>query len=177
MRAGHHEQPERGPHLNHVTLTTGHTRKSYHDEVSAEAIETCMRLLDLALAQPEKHTPIPGIEPQLTITVATTGGALIATVWTPPIEVRNLGPQRAPIAMIGVATRSTSGAKLWDVMHQMRPELPTYGRPQPGTPWVAARLEVGVTLLGEDMRRVMMALGDFERCLAWAWLAERKENW
>jgi len=153
-------------YLNHITLTTGDTRRSYRDEVSADAIDACQDLLDDALDQPEIHAVIPGIEPKCTLTAAVASGALIATVWSSPVELKGQSPQRAPLATIGVATRSTSGAKLWSVLHQMRPELKTFGQAPPGAPWVAARLEIGIALMPEAAHW----LGDFERCLGHAWL-------
>jgi hypothetical protein len=75
---------------------------------------------------------------------------------------------RAPLVTIGVATRSRGGTKLWELMHQTRPELRTFGTARPGEPWVAARLEIDVNVLQEsEMKELMLALGDFERCLGW----------
>jgi hypothetical protein len=158
-----------GRYLHHVTITTGDARRSYREEVAEEALEAARDLLDDALGNPEIHTPIPGLP--CTLTASAEGRALIATVWSAPVEVCGTGPMRAALITIGIATHSRSGARLWRLLHQARrPECVTDPDHVPTEPWVAARLEAGVALLAEEMPAIMMAVADLERCLGWAWI-------
>lgn len=156
-------------YLNHVTLTTGDTRRSYRHEVSDEAIGLCRDLLDDALDQPQIHTVIPRTN-GCTMTATAHGRALIVTVWTPPVELRDSAPTRAPLVTFGVALDSKRGAKLWRLLHERyESQLATHIDECPAEPWVAARIEVGAAIMPEAMDWI----GDFERCVAWAFLGDR----
>lgn len=157
-------------YLHHVTLTTGHSRRSYRDEVDDEAVAVCRRILDDALAAPRRHVEIPACY-GCTLTATAEGGALIATVWGPPTEVRTLGLERPPLVTFGVAERSRHGVKLWRVLHQAQgANVQTSPEQRPPEPWVAARIEIGIALLGDQAEVIMPIIGDLERCLAWAWI-------
>jgi hypothetical protein len=71
----------------------------------------------------------------------------------------------------GVAVSSRSGTGLWHIMHRDRPPalppLQTAPEKPPSAPWCAARMEVGALFMSPD---TLMALGDFGRALAWAWI-------
>jgi hypothetical protein len=161
----------RGRYLHHITLTTGYTRRSYRDEVEDDAVTTCRWLLDDALDQPQEHVRIPRVQPACTITATQERRALIVTIWGPPAELRGSAPQRPPLATFGVATHSRSGAKLWRVLHETECRLTTSVDQCPPEPWIAARIEIGAVLMPEAMEW----MGDFERCIAHAWL-ERDET-
>ncbi len=87
--------------------------------------------------------------------------ALMATVFR--------GPD--PVVTIGVATDDDSAAVLWEMLTDLRDRLP--GAPGIGgevprmrpdeTPWC-------VVVLANVTREESSWLGDFERCLAWAWI-------
>src|SRR5690606_9257083 len=118
-------------------------------------------LLDAALAGDE--APIPATDPPCTITAASEGRCMIATVWGPDRD-----SQRVPLATIGIAAHSRCGARLWEMMHhQAVSPLKTRPGDRPEAPWCAVRLEPGITLY----RDAAHWLGDFERILAWVWLA------
>lgn len=157
-------------YLHHVTLTTGHSRRSYRDEVDDDVVEICSSILDDALADPRRHVEIPACY-GCTLTATAEGGALIVTVWGPPTEVRTLGLQRPPLATFGVAERSRHGARLWRVLHQAQgANVQTSPEQRPPEPWVAARIEIGIVMLGDQAEVIMPIIGDLERCLAWAWI-------
>lgn len=146
-------------YLHHVTLTTGHVRRSSGDEVGDAVIAS---LHDFIAAMITGGRPAIPNFPGYTMTGTGEGKCLLGTVWRGD----------APVVTIGIAGRSTCGAKLWQILHQTlaaMPPLATAGQPCPPEPWCAARLEVGGILDHEAMTWV----GDFERCLAWAWLGRR----
>lgn len=151
-------------YLQHVTLTTGHTRRSWRHEISEEALAACLRLLDdfAVGARPE----MPGF-PAYALTGARHGRCLIATVWGEATG--------APVATIGVAENARCGARLWRELHREFPgggALATDPEAQPEAPWIGARLLIGAALHTESMHW----MGDFERCLGWAWLAYLDEQ-
>lgn len=103
--------------------------------------------------------PIPGTQ-GYSLAGRASGKCMVATVWAdgPPSEV---------VATIGIALRSLCGAKLWRELHQWG-ETPVVTDPArcPQEPWIAAALDTGIVRHPDAAEW----LGDFERCLAWAWL-------
>lgn len=155
--------------IEHVTLNTGHSRRSYADEVSEEALTVARELLADALSASRREVEIPALA-GCRLSATADGPLLIATVWGPPTELRGSGPVRPPLVTYGVALRAKPGARLWRMLHQAQgAALETDPDVQPPAPWVAARIEVGVALLMEAMPDLMMDLADFGRVLAWAW--------
>jgi hypothetical protein len=144
--------------IRHVTLTTGHTRESLPGEVSEDAIATCRGLIEALIAEPTRTVPIPS-PPGYSLGGRTTGKCLVATVWA--------GGQSVLIATIGVAGHSRCGATLWREIHRWG-ETPVVTDPErcPPEPWVAAALDAGIARYSNAAHW----LGNFERCLAWAWV-------
>jgi hypothetical protein len=152
-------------YIHHVTLSSGDVRRSPRDEVEDEAIASLHDFIATMIAG--GCPAIPNF-PAYTMTGAGEGKCLIATVWR----------DDAPIVTIGVAGRSTCGATLWRLMHDQISQMPvlaTAGQPCPPEPWCAARLDIGTVILQRDRPQEWTAtmgwLGNFERCLAWAWLS------
>lgn len=147
--------------LVHVTLDTGHSRQSRRDEVAEAVLPVVQGLLSEVLAGGQPR--VPGVPGEFTLTGAREGPCLLVTVWGPG---GSLGT--APIVTIGVAR--DAGVSLWRMLHESAAarSAPIVTDPDapPPAPWCAARLEVGTALYPEAMEW----LGDFERCLAWAWL-------
>ena len=146
-------------YIHHVTLTTGHTRRSWRYEITPEAMYVVAGLLEQAVVEGE--AAIPAAEPACNVSVTVEGQCMIATVW---------GPERAPLVTLGVAARARCGAKLWPMLHH-HAALPLVTRTEerPDEPWCAVRLEPGIAIYTDAAHW----LGDFERCIAWAWLARR----
>lgn len=155
-------------YIEHVTLTTGHTRRSPRSEVSDEVVAMLRPLLDRALRG--EHVAIPGAVPACTMTGGVHGRCCAVTVWSQdPVSGGTARPQPVPIATVGVAEHSRCGAYLWRHLHETaQPPQQLATRPDqvPPEPWCAARLEVGAALVPEAMEW----LGDLERCIAWTWL-------
>jgi hypothetical protein len=145
-------------YLHHTTLTTGHTRRSYRNEVHDVAVAACASGLAIALAKPGTHAAVAvdALE-GYTITATAAGACLVATVWHGD----------TPICTIGVASNARCAVHLWKMLHDTSTEpLITTSDKRPQAPWCAARLEPGL-LARLD---ATAWLGDFERTLAWAWI-------
>lgn len=153
-------------HLAHITLTTGHSRRSWRREVGDDTIALLQPLLADVLAG--RQVAVPGDVGDYTLSASGAGRCLIATVWGPPVA--EAGGARPPVVTLGVAGHSRCGATLWRLLHDsprppaVMPEMAITRCPP--EPWCAVRIEVGAALCPD----AMAWLGDFERCLAWAWL-------
>lgn len=140
-------------YINHITLDTGDNRRSPRDEVPDAVIATLKPHIDAALRG--GSAPIPGSDDTLKATA--TGAFLVATV---------LIEGAAPAVTFGVAPRSRGAAKLWEMLHLGHETETEIGQPPPA-PWCAVRIE-DTTLASAPW------LADYERCIAWTWLAMRR---
>jgi hypothetical protein len=155
-------------HIRHITLSTGHSRDSYRSEVSDEAVDVCADLIARITAD---HTSepvrIPGVGDYY-ISGRSADGCLLATVWSgQPVPSLHDPSVPAPICTIGVAARERHGDRLWRMLHQWG-EMPIVTDPDrcPPAPWIGVALDAGIIAhLG-----AAHWLGDFERCLGWAWI-------
>lgn len=155
----------RHQYLHHVTLTTGHVRRSARSEVDDGVVDTCAALLRDAISGGEPL--LPAIDPPVTMTATAEGRCVAVTIWAAD-ESRG----RAPLLTIGIAAKSRCGAPLWRLLHQhAHPAIPikTKAEECPPEPWCAGRIDPGGALY-PDARAMWMALADLERCLAWAWI-------
>lgn len=138
----------------HLTLTTGHVRQSSRSEVSYDAIAALRPLL----ASGERALPAsPGYLLQVTID----GSALMATVrlgWHADTET-----QRVPLVTIGVAPDTTA---LYAFRQLYR------GRVDAVREAPACIVDIHPTIALDPGAAEW--LGDFERCLAWAWVERRR---
>jgi len=146
--------------LEHVTLTTGHSRRSYSDEVSPEALAYCRSLIERFTAGEVAEAVPIAAAPGYSISGRRSGKCLVATVYAD-------GPPSELIATIGVAAHSRCGSRLWRELHRWG-RVPVVTDPErpPPEPWVAAALDEGAA----HHLDAMEWLGDFERCLGWAWV-------
>lgn len=152
-------------YIHHVTLNTGHSRRSTAGEIGADAISACQASLAICLIGPGQRAKLAadltGDMLAYDITAAAAGHSLIATVWR--------GDK--PICTIGVAARGRGGPQLWRGLHEhAASELRTSIDVWPQAPWCAARLDPGLAWHADAAHW----LGDYERCLAWAWISMRK---
>lgn len=146
-------------YLHHVTLTTGDTRRSYRHEVSEQAVTVCRALLEtISAGEMSEPVKIPGVGDYY-LSGRVSGKCMVATVTS--------GAPSLVIATIGVAAHSRCGATLWRELHKWG-EMPVVTDPAacPPEPWIAAALDAGIT---EHMEAAHW-LGDFERCLGWAFI-------
>lgn len=149
----------------HYTLNTGHSRESPRSEVSQAAID----LLTPMLAGGE--FPIPGTSAM--VSVDTDGPMLCALVYL----VR--GSEEIHLVQIVVNDMDDDDA-LWalvesEYLHDTDTgPLATCDMAPPkkpaSVPWCAITLDLDSASEIEQMEW----LGDFERCLAWAWIESRR---
>lgn len=132
-------------HLHHVTVTTGHSRRSSSSEVTAETRAQLRPLLLDALAG-ERPTLLPGYW------LTATGQGRRASVWT-------VHGDAGPLATVLVCRRGKC-ATAWEMIGGT-------GR-QPQHPYCAVRLEGP---LQHDPAAAEW-LGDAERSIAWTWLED-----
>lgn len=95
--------------LEHITITSGHTRTSAPDEVDPGHFPRLSNLIKNAVAG--RMPRIPGRVGKYHLSAAEEDNAIIATVWAV-----NRG-RRVPVVTFGVATDAGSGAHLWRSLH------------------------------------------------------------
>ena len=99
-------------------------------------------------------------------------GALVVTVSAPVgrhQQGKPLAGRTMPLVTFGVATRSLQGAQLWASMAQAfdcKPDLQ-----QPDTPYCAVAIHPSIAIYNGSVEW----LGDFDRCLAWAWITRNPD--
>lgn len=154
-----------GRWIEHLTLTTGHTRRSYRSEVGDDVVAYCRNLLDGAIAAEPDGKTVPITSIGCDLGVIATSRSILCTILH----------SKVPLVSVGIATSSRSGASLWRVLTQVGEPILHHSIVVdrcPAEPWCVVRLEPGVVTAD---RELASALGDFERCLAWAFI-ERVEG-
>lgn len=155
-------------YIDHVTLTTGHRSCARRADVAAPVLDVVAPWLDRVLLAdaPSAATPLPVPDlSDFSATAFTTPGGLVVTVYGPDIlSLPPAMPEPIPLVTFGVARRSRGAAKLWDSLVKQDPT----GRcgTMPGAPWLAVLLHPSLTIFPDAAHW----LGDFERCVAWAWV-------
>ena len=145
--------------INHITLNTGHTRSSPRDEVSNEIIKTLAPWLLSAIKSGEKEPlPVPDLAHYSARAIKDVG--LVVSVFG-----NLLKEPTVPIITFGIAARSREATDLWAYLNA------NFGVKEkikiPSTPWCAVHLHHSAALFPD----ALAWLGDFERCVAWAWLS------
>ncbi|MDO4687083.1 MAG: hypothetical protein Q4A92_11110 [Corynebacterium sp.] len=158
-----------GPCINHITLTTGHNRRSPRAEVSDETLAILHTWLLDACGSPD---PVPLPAPSLAhysahVLRSPDGGGLVLTVyapWGPHIQGQPNKGKTAPLITMGVAQRADEAEQLWRYLVDAFGAHPS--AKMPPVPWCAVSLHEPLSVL----RDALEWLGDFERCAAWAWI-------
>lgn len=142
----------------HLTLNSGHVRESPRSEVDDAVVAT----LTPFTAPGQRLLPIPG--DYVVRTDQAEGGGLLATVFAPGAR---------PCITVGVAANDSEADVVWPHLEQLYlrvTDLPGLRaadfeppRRPVSTPWVVA-----VVIAAGPAEAYWM--GDFERCLAWAYL-------
>jgi len=142
-------------YITHITLDTGHSRRSPAHEVDAAVATLVRQQLDEALAG--MHVEI---RPGYRLMANTAAGALLATV---------IAGADAPLCTIAVARNSRQSKALWDILKQPVDIGALAKGDAPPAPWCAVRLYPALS----DHLDALAWIGDFERCAAWGWLQRR----
>lgn len=142
------------PYIYHMALASGHTRRSPRAEVADETLALLAPWLAAAVNSGQRH-PLPTAElAHYDAAVTVENGGLLVTVFA--------GDD--PLATFGVAQRSRQGGDLWALILAHFPAKPETGKP--AEPWCAVALHPALIAHPDAMGW----LGDFERCIAWAWI-------
>lgn len=163
-------------YIRHITLATCHARDSYRSEVDDSVIASLQDIIAQmeAKGRTGDTMPIPG-PPGYSLSGQIGGRCMVVSVWAD-------GPPSELLLSIGIAAHERCGAAVWRTLHQVGlpagsllppPNLRSAGEyrmtdpdHQPRAPWCAAAMEMAII----DHPDAMQWMGDFERCLAWAWL-------
>ncbi len=142
-------------YIDHLTLNTGHQRRSLRSEVRDDVIDHTRELLADAIdAGGDVDMPVPGY--RLYVEPFGSRRAALCTVYR----------HAEPIATIGIAARPARAlwGQLIALRHRLEPDAPPLGEPQ--APWCAVMLLPAI----REAADALDWLGDFERCAAWAWI-------
>lgn len=153
-------------YLNHITLSTGHARRSDRAEVSGETMARVGPWLAV-LVESGQPAPLPVSSlADYTGHATVVDGALVVTISGPALTDGPMAGKAPPLVTLGVAKRSRHGAVLWPLMTGpvMPPAKP--GIQRPGEPWAAVAIWPTLAMHPD----ALSWLGDLERCIAWAWL-------
>lgn len=148
-----------------VTLTTGHIRKLPREEVADDIIEMLAEWLDEALdaGRQGKQHPLPGdFGSRYTALALEQDGALVVTVY---LRQHDAAKSAHPLTTTGVARRSRQSGFLWKMLIHAGPVAE--GLQEPSAPWCATHLHPALAFDPDAAQW----LGDFEGCLAWAWMS------
>ena len=141
-------------YLNHITLSTGHNRRSPSSEVGAGVIAWLRPWLEKLLTG---GVPLPLPEPSLARYSAAAHieqGGLVMTVFA----------GADALVTFAIAGRSRQSAPLWAYITAQHGATP--GLTAPDAPWLAVAVRAGFAAHPDSAEW----LGDFERCVAWTFL-------
>lgn len=147
----------------HITLNTGHSRRSERSEVDDGVISTVRLILAEAVAAPGQRIPVIPGPPDIALEAHPAGPHLLAPVWD--------SHTGAPLLTLGIAPRSREAGRLWEVLHGGNHHLVVGLADVPRAPWCGFVLHPTIMLRPDAMRWA----GDMERCVAWAWMELRRD--
>lgn len=153
-------------YINHITLSTGHCRRSPRSEVSDATLDILRPWL-LDLVESAGKSPLPVAELSHFSALAIVEVGLVVTIYGPSgpyISGRPNKTDGAPIVTIGVAQRTRQGSELWSKLSKHF--VTVAGLEPPSTPWCAVALHENIMAFPDAAEW----LGDLERCIAWAWV-------
>ena len=147
-------------YIRHLTIDTGHQRDSYRAEVADEVVAMLRPLIvqaKLCLA------PIPGSSPECTMLAWTDRArGLLCAVYGPPTIPTD--GQSCLLTRFWVAPTSLAAVRAWEGV--VKSGFAAADQQPPPAPWCAVALGSGLGLHPQAAHW----LGDFERCIAWAWI-------
>lgn len=154
-------------YINHITLNTGHIARTSRADVAPAVTALLAKWLPSTINSGKAH-PLPTPElSHFSAQVFVQDGSLVVTVSAPVGPHRQGKPhagQTMPLVTFGVAQRSRQRAPLWDMLVGAFGCKP--GLQAPGAPYCAVAIHPGIAAYTGPIEW----LGDFERCVAWAWI-------
>lgn len=142
-------------YINHITLTSGHMRKTYPHEIDKRIYFRMNRLVKESLEGKK-----PEIFPGYYLRATRVENSAVATIHS----------QRDDIPVLTTAC-TDEYADLWKYMHDTATTpVTTKVSDPPPYPYIADRLELGAVLHPDALRWT----GDFARCFGWFILAPHK---
>lgn len=159
-------------YINHITLNTGHIARTNRADVAPKVTALLANWLSAIINSGKAH-PLPSPDlSHFNAQALVQDGALVVTVSAPAGPHQHGKPfagRTMPLVTFGVATRSRQGAPLWKMMVQAFDCK--LGLLQPGTPYCAVAIHPSLAMYSGPVEW----LGDFERCVAWAWITRNPE--
>jgi hypothetical protein len=156
-------------YINHLTVNTGHLLRTERADVRDDVLAVMAPWLAQAIASDEPVAlPLPDMA-QYSARALVQDGALVVTVYVPAGPYRQghaYAARKLPLVTLAVAQRSRQGRPLWGQLHQAFGSFMQPGLEPPAAPWLAVVLLP--SLVGYPATAAW--LGDFERCVAWAWI-------
>jgi len=154
-------------YLNHITLSTGHIARTQRSDVAPQATKLLAGWLPSIVDSGQIH-PLP-VQPlsHFGAQAFVQDGALVVTACAPVgphTQGKPHGGQTMPLVTFGVATRSRQGGALWSMLTCAFDTA--NGLKQPDTPFCAVAIHPSIA----NYTGPVEWLGDFERCVAWAWI-------
>lgn len=156
-------------YINHITLATGHCRRSPRHEVDDATLQLLVPWLQAAVVS-GRIEPLPVAPLCHYGAKAIKEIGLVVTIYAPrgphTPGVPHAG-DHVPIATIGIAQRSREARDLWGML------VANFGVAQggdmPAAPWCAVALHPNAIAFPDAIGW----LGDLERCIAWAWITRQ----
>lgn len=147
--------------ISHVTLNTGHVSRTKYTDVNPTVFSAVAPLL---IHADGRHQRVPGPFRQR-VNLTAQDDALMASLW---------GRAGNPILTFGVAPDAVAGGVAWSALkdHAARMHVSVHAERAP-TPWLATVLLPTMAVNPEEASEVMGWAADFQRCVAFAWLARR----
>ena len=154
-------------YINHITLNTGYLARTQRADVPPEVTALLAPWLQGIANSGQAHPlPVPELA-HISAQAFVQDGGLAVTV-SAPVGPHSPGRPHAgavaPLVTFGVAQRSRQGAALWALLIRAFPVK--QGLQQPEAPWLAVALHPSAAAY----TGALDWLGDFERCIAWAWI-------
>lgn len=158
--------------LNHVTINTGHTGQSPRAQVHGEIIDMLTPVITgKANRIPVVGWPIHIIRPFDGENFPIDGAAFFTLSGTVA------GNRVAHLVHCAVCWDPALDEEAWKMAMQItkathQEPSPSLKRPD-ATPWLAVALDPGMYLADQE---AIAMLGDFERCMAWAFIEHARKN-
>jgi hypothetical protein len=152
--------------LQHITFQTGQARATQRSEVDPVFLKQLAKMVRDCDRAGSVEAPTPS-------------GLMVLNKIGLPGESRDVAcwslkrPDDAPLMTQALALKKEQGDALWRELHgslgQIEPKFVTPANRPPTEPWLGVALHLPL-LLWEGEWKPLEWLGDFERCVAWAWI-------